>query len=48
VQVLGVVECLPVLRPLEVPGDAGRALLLVRVEPQGQVDRFLLGLGPGQ
>jgi hypothetical protein len=42
VQALGVVERLPVLCPLEVPGDACRALLLVRVELQGQVDRFFL------
>ena len=36
------------LCPLEVPGDACRALLFVRVELQGQVDRFLFGFRPGQ
>jgi len=47
-QALGVLERSPVLGPLEVPGDTCRAFLLLRVELQGQVDRFLLGLRPGQ
>jgi hypothetical protein len=32
-QSLGIVKRLPVLSPLEVPGDACRSLLLVRIEP---------------
>ena len=47
-QALGVFERSPVPRPLEVPGDTCRAFLLLRVKLQGQVDRFLLGLRPGQ
>ena len=47
-QALGVLERSPVPRPLEVPGDACRAFLLLRVELQGQVDRFFLGFRPGQ
>jgi hypothetical protein len=39
-QALGVFERSPVPRSLEVPGDARRAFLPVRVVLQGQVDRF--------
>src|ERR1039458_1370323 len=48
VQAFGVLERSPVECPLEMPGDACRAFLLLRVELKGQVDGFLLCFRPGE